>query len=82
MSDALMDVMDTTLNDIVTATKLQGSLLVLKGWTTPENWPFAVVVTVEKPEHGGEMSKLVLRLQEDALEVAPIAAANVVKAWP
>lgn len=76
------DVMDTTLGDIINATKLQGSLLVLKGWTTPENWPFAVVVTVERPEHGGEMTKLVLRLQEGAAAIAPLEEAEVVKAWP
>lgn len=80
MSD-VEDVLQTTINDLVTATKLGGSLLVLKGWTEPENWPFAVVVTVDK---GGDrqLVALVRKFQEDALEVAPLAAAEVVKAWP
>lgn len=38
-----------TLDQLVTQTKLSGSALTFNGHTTPENWPFAVVVAVGKP---------------------------------
>jgi hypothetical protein len=83
MSDDDLDLLsDVSVNDLITQTKLAGSLLVLKGWTTPEGWPFAVVVTIDRPEDNGRIAQAVIKLQEAALEVVPLAAATVRKAWP
>ncbi len=38
-----------TIDQIVTATKLLGSGQMFIGWTTPEGWPFAIVVAIGSP---------------------------------
>jgi ABC-type sugar transport system substrate-binding protein len=38
-----------TIDQLVTATKLHGSSSGVVGWTTPEGWPFVVVVGVGSP---------------------------------
>jgi len=52
-----------TVNELVTETKLAGSSAVLRGLTTPEGWPFVVVVAVASP--GNEWA-VVLAEQYDA----------------
>lgn len=37
------------MDQLVTQTKLCGSAMVLNGFTTPENWPFTIVLAVAKP---------------------------------
>jgi len=38
-----------TLDGFVTLTKLNGSVLLLGGFTTPERWPFTITVAVGSP---------------------------------
>lgn len=38
-----------TLDNLVTTTKRHGSCAEIRGWTTPEGWPFVIVAAVAKP---------------------------------
>ena len=39
----------TTLDELITMTKLHGSALTLNGYTTPERYPFVVTISVASP---------------------------------
>ena len=59
------DLKKVDLNRAVTWTKLNGSVFQLSGRTTPEGWPFVVLVAVAKP--GNEpMLELVQKFHRDA----------------
>jgi hypothetical protein len=49
MSDLWERIRHLTVDEIVTKTKLHGSAMSLNGYTTPEGWPFVIVVAVAKP---------------------------------
>jgi hypothetical protein len=49
VNDDDWDLREVSLDDIVTATKVSGCSAMLRGFTTPEGWPFAVVVAIAKP---------------------------------
>jgi hypothetical protein len=38
-----------TMDGLVTFTKLHGSAFSMRGWTTPEGWPFTVMIAVGSP---------------------------------
>lgn len=59
MGDAWERLRQLTLDQLVTFVKLNGSALLEEGFTTPEGWPFAVVVAVGKPgdERAVELAK-------------------------
>jgi len=44
--DAWEQISKMTINQLVTDTKLAGSAFGLLGFTTPEHWPFAIIVAV------------------------------------
>lgn len=44
-----MNLKDITVDQLITDTKLVGSASEIVGVTTPEGWPFVVVVAVAKP---------------------------------
>lgn len=54
MSDVWEMIRHLTMDQLVTQTKLSGSALVLNGFTTPEKWPFTIVLAVAKP--GNELA--------------------------
>lgn len=60
MSDAWEKLRHLTLDQLVTQTKLSGSAQVLYGFTTPEGWPFMLVMAVAKP--GNEMAVELVRV--------------------
>lgn len=65
-----------TLDQFVTAVKLSGSVGSVNGFTTPEGWPFVVVVAVAAP--GNEaVIPLILKLHRDLIALgAPLLAAK------
>lgn len=58
-SDPWEQVRHLTADQLVTWTKLNGSAFALNGNTTPEGWPFVVVIAVGKPgnEHAVELAQ-------------------------
>lgn len=49
MSDPWEALRHLTVDQVVTQTKLSGSAMQFNGFTTPERWPFTMVVAVAKP---------------------------------
>lgn len=49
MADAWEQLRHLTLDQLVTYVKLNGSALLQDGQTTPEGWPFVLVVAVARP---------------------------------
>jgi hypothetical protein len=49
MSDAWEQLRHVTLDQLITGVKLRGSAAEINGHTTPEGYPFVVVVAVAKP---------------------------------
>jgi hypothetical protein len=49
MTDPWERLRHMTIDQLVTATKLSGSVTQANGWTTPEGWPFMVMAVVAKP---------------------------------
>lgn len=75
------DLGQVTVDDLVTATKHEGSALMLRGWATPEGWPFAIVVAVGGPGKG----RVVALAEEFAAKlgaIEPLVARADRKAWP
>lgn len=49
MSDPWEQLRFTTLDAMVTVTKMEGSAAILHGHTTPERWPYVVVIAIGSP---------------------------------
>ena len=49
MSDPWETIRYMTMDQLVTYAKLNGSAFVLNGFTTPERWPFTIVLAVGSP---------------------------------
>lgn len=49
MSDPWEQLRYTTLDAMITTTKMEGSAAILHGYTTPERWPYVVVVAIGSP---------------------------------
>jgi hypothetical protein len=65
-----------TADQLITWVKLHGSVFILNGSTTPEGWPFHIVVAVSSPgnERAGE---LIRQLHRDLFAAgAPVAVAT------
>lgn len=67
-----------SIDELVTAAKVVGVGLSLMGFTTPEQWPFAIVVTVGSP--GNERAlRWAMELQERIRQAGPMAAGATVR---
>ena len=70
-----------TIDQMITTTKLRGSCLTLKGHTTPEGWPFVVVVAVARP--GNERAvELAEQMGRDLTEAGAAVHRVDKKEWP
>jgi hypothetical protein len=64
--DAWEKMRHLTLDQLVTTVKLQGSAVRITGMTTPEKWPFVLVVGVGKP--GNELVLKYIQEFDDKME--------------
>lgn len=81
MSDAWERLRHLTLDQLVTQTKLtNASAAQLSGFTTPENWPFTLVVAIGGP--GNEASLDAAKLFHDAMKDRALWAYGVNKNCP
>jgi len=80
MSDPWEEIRGASLDQVVTWVKLRGSAFEVNGHTTPEGWPFVVVVAVGKP--GNERAVELAREFHSKLAEAgaPVTAASNPKA--
>ena len=49
MADPWETIRYMTMDQLVTYAKLNGSAFVLNGFTTPERWPFTIVIAIGAP---------------------------------
>lgn len=76
--EPLQSTSHATVEQLITETKLRGSALSLRGTTTPEGWPYHVLVAVESP--GNEALGQVFRLVESTERRIAEMASSATKA--
>jgi hypothetical protein len=86
MSDDVKDPWEeirfTTMDSLVTFTKLHGSAFSMRGWTTPENWPFTVIVAIGGPGHEALPQALLDALASlSSVKAAIVNPASPTQAW-
>lgn len=77
MTDAWEAIRHFTLDQFVRQTKLSSSALQLNGFTTPEKWPFSIVIAVGKPgnELGIQFAKEFFERMSSAAQSCSVASA-------
>lgn len=50
-----IDLKTMTADQLITGVKLSGSTAIIKGHTTPEKWPFVIIIAIGKPGNEGAM---------------------------
>lgn len=50
-----IDLKTLTADQLITGVKLSGSSAVINGHTTPEKWPFVIIIAIGKPGNEGAM---------------------------
>lgn len=81
-ADVWEEIRHVTIDQLVTATKLRGTVQVAHGFTTPEGYPFVVLVAIAKPgsERVVEFAKEFMAKMDAA--GAPLTRADNPKATP
>lgn len=69
-SDPWEAIRHLTIDQLVTQVKLAGSSFLLCGNTTPENWPFRMILVIGKPGNEGALL-LIEKIREEFARRAP-----------
>lgn len=71
-----------TLDQLVTETKLSGGgAAAVNGHTTPEGWPFSIILVLGRPSNQGAIN-LIAEFQRELSRRAPWEKKAEGKAWP